>query len=197
MTPSQHLQFQQLQSPRRPSRHRQAIRAQLPGLVLVAGLLATLVPPPAAAAEDPPCGDPRARQFDFWIGDWEVINSDGSVAGRDLVAPILDDCVLQESWSGISGSAGTSLNFFDTARGTWRQFWVWRDGTTLELEGGLVDGTMVMTGRSLEEGQPVRNRIAWTPRPDRTVRQQWEISRDDGQTWNTIFDGTYRPADSR
>jgi hypothetical protein len=188
------IHSQPLGVPCLPSRPPRSIRTLLPGLVVAAGLL---VPAPVPAAEDPACSDPRSRQFDFWIGDWEVINSDGSVAGRDLVAPILDDCVLQETWTGISGSAGTSLNFFDSTRGKWRQFWVWRDGSTLELEGGLVDGTMVMAGRSLEEGRTIHNRISWIPQTDRTVRQRWEISRDDGQTWNTIFDGTYRPADSR
>ena len=146
-----------------------------------AGLLALMGATPALGA-DPACGDPRAREFDFWIGDWEVINADGSVAGRSLVSPILDDCALQEHWSGISGSTGTSLNFFDTERGRWRQFWVWREGTTLELEGGLVNGAMVMTGVSREDGQPVQNRITWSGRPDRTVRQQWETSRDGGRT---------------
>jgi len=143
-------------------------------------------------AADKGCPDPRARQFDFWAGTWEVSNQDGSIVGRDRIEPILDGCVLQETWAGASGSAGTSLNFFDTVRGKWRQFWVWREGTTLELEGNLVDGAMVLEGDSIAEGKPARNRITWTNAPDGSVRQLWELSTDGGKSWETLFDGIYR-----
>jgi hypothetical protein len=141
------------------------------------------------------CPDPRSHQFDFWIGYWEVTNANGSIAGHNRIEPILNGCVLQETWAGISLSAGTSLNFFDTNRGKWRQFWVWREGTTLELEGGMVDGSMVLEGDSVEEGKPARNRITWTRRPNGNVRQLWEISMDNGKSWQSLFDGTYQPAE--
>ncbi|MEO8444148.1 MAG: hypothetical protein ABI567_03970 [Gammaproteobacteria bacterium] len=159
--------------------------------LLAAGTLLASVTPLHAA--EPACPDPRSSQFNFWIGSWEVTNADGSVAGRSRVEPVLDGCVLQETWAGRSGSAGTSLNFFDTGRGKWRQFWVWREGTTLELEGGMSYGAMLLEGDSVEDGKPVRNRISWTDPPDASVRQLWEISRDGGKTWQAIFDGTYRP----
>lgn len=143
------------------------------------------------------CPDPRAREFDFWIGTWVVSNQDGSIVGHNRIEPILDRCVLQETWAGASGSAGTSLNFFDTARNKWRQFWVWREGTTLELEGGLVDGAMILEGDSVEEGKPARNRITWTNVPDGSVRQLWELSLDGGKSWKTLFDGIYRPEKPR
>ncbi len=158
-------------------------------------LTATLMLAAAAAqAAGNDCTDPRARHFDFWIGTWEVVNANGTVAGRNRIEPILDGCVLQESWTGISGSAGTSLNFFDTGRSKWRQFWVWREGTTLELEGGLVNGAMVLEGDSLEDGKPARNRITWTRRSGGKVNQLWEVSADNGKTWKSIFDGMYHPA---
>ena len=151
-----------------------------------------------AQAAERGCPDPRARQFDFWAGDWVVTNNlDGSVVGHNRIEAILDRCVLQETWAGVSGSAGTSLNFFDITRGKWRQFWVWREGTTLELEGGLVDGAMILEGDSIENGQPARNRITWTDPPDDSVRQLWELSLDGGKTWKTLFDGIYRPEKSR
>lgn len=143
------------------------------------------------------CADDRAHQFDFWIGSWDVMNVDGTVAGHNRIEPILDGCVLQETWAGFSGSAGTSLNFFDTSRGKWRQFWVWREGTTLELEGGLINGAMVLEGDSIEDGKVVLNRITWTHRPGGTVKQLWENSTDNGKSWKSVFDGTYRPVKSR
>ncbi len=148
----------------------------------------------ASQAGDTGCPDPRSRHFDFWIGNWEVVNANGTVAGRNRIDAILNGCVLQESWTGSSGSAGTSLNFFDTAMGKWRQFWVWREGSALELEGGLVNGAMVMEGDSVEDGKPLRNRITWTRRSGGKVSQLWEVSADNGKTWNAIFDGMYHPA---
>ncbi len=159
-------------------------------------LLASMVLLVAAAtthSADNGCADPRSRQFDFWIGSWEVVNANGSIAGRNRIEAILDGCALQETWAGSSGSAGTSLNFFDTKRGKWRQFWVWREGTTLELEGGLVDGAMILEGDTVEDGKPTKNRITWTVRPASRVRQRWEISTDAGKSWETIFDGLYHP----
>jgi hypothetical protein len=157
------------------------------------GSLTLIVAAGVAGAAEHGCTDPRAHDFDFWIGTWEVANTDGSIAGGNRIEPILDGCVLQETWTGRSGSAGTSLNFFDTERRQWRQFWVWREGTTLELAGGLVDGAMILEGDSVEDGKPARNRITWTKQPDASVRQLWQLSRDDGKSWTTLFDGTYRP----
>lgn len=149
------------------------------------------------AVADEPCGDPKSHQFDFWIGNWQVTNRvGGKIVGRNWVRPILDGCVVQETWTGVSGSAGSSLNFYDTQRKRWRQFWVWREGTTLELEGGFADGRMVLSGDATEaDGKVTRNRITWFDNPDKTVRQLWEISRDGGKTWQTEFDGIYRQSE--
>ena len=163
------------------------MRPFLPALLLLA--LAPAVR--AADPPPPPCPAPEARQFDFWIGEWDVSDF-GQPAGRNTIRPILDGCVLQENWRGVSGSAGTSLNFWDPERQRWRQLWVWREGTTLELEGAFRDGAMVLEGASKgRKGEPQRNRISWSQNPDGTVRQHWEVSKDDGKTWKTEFDGEY------
>ena len=160
-------------------------------LICLVAVLTLAVAASVGQSAERGCNDPRSHQFDFWIGTWKVTNQDGSVVGHNRIEPILDNCVLQETWAGASGSAGTSLNFFDTVKGKWRQFWVWREGTTLELEGALVDGAMVLQGETIEEGKPALNRITWTSPPDGTVRQLWELSRDGGKSWETLFDGIY------
>lgn len=139
------------------------------------------------------CSDAeKAHQFDFWVGEWEVF-SDGKLAGSNSIRPILDGCVLQEMWSGAQGSAGSSLNFYNPQTGKWHQFWVWRNGTTLNLAGGLENGRMVLQGDSQSRaGEALRNRITWTDNPDGTVRQFWEVSKDQGETWQTAFDGLYK-----
>jgi hypothetical protein len=62
-------------------------------------------------------------------------------------------------------------------------------GLVLDLYGNVVDGAMMMSG-VVEQG--TIERITWTPDADGSVRQHWQQSTDDGETWATVFDGTYR-----
>ena len=134
------------------------------------------------AQTDAPCAHEDSHQFDFWIGEWDV-SANGKPAGVNRIQPILDGCVLQESWEGVSGGSGSSFNFYNPSISEWEQFWVWRNGTTLHLRGGYADGEMVLTGESLDRaGKTVLNRITWYDNDDDTVRQHWEVSRDDGKT---------------
>ena len=142
----------------------------------------------------PKCSAPESQQFDFWIGEWEV-RSGENLAGHNSIQPILDGCVLQENWKGAGGSSGSSFNFYDPQAKRWRQFWVWRNGTTLELEGAYADGKMVLTGSSLgRDGKTVHNRITWYDNADGTVRQHWQTRPTPDAEWNTAFDGLYRKA---
>jgi hypothetical protein len=61
------------------------------------------------------------------------------------------------------------------------------------LDGGLVDGSMVLEGLApLEDGGPLQpQRITWTPQDD-GVRQHWESRASDVEPWSTLFDGHYR-----
>jgi hypothetical protein len=91
--------------------------------------------------------------------------------------------------------SGKSFNIYDTSARKWRQSWVDDRGSVLLLEGEFRDGKMVLEGRRPgAQGGVVLNRITWNRiggDPNR-VRQVWEASRDDGKSWRTLFDGTYR-----
>lgn len=160
-------------------------------LVLVTVLSLTL-PTGSQAQTQQPCNGEISHQFDFWIGDWEVYSGE-DLAGRNSIQPILDGCVLQEKWVGSQGSAGTSFNFYNPQTEKWQQFWVWRNGTTLELEGSFADGKMVLEGDGLSQaGEPIQHRITWYDNEDGTVRQHWQVSKDGGDTFETAFDGLYK-----
>jgi hypothetical protein len=145
--------------------------------------------PPAAA-----CTAEPYRQFDFWIGDWDVSSND-QPAGTNSIHPIHGGCALQENWQGAGpgGLSGASFNIYDQATGQWHQTWVDSSGTLLQLDGGLVDGQMVLSGQRPQRDGSGRalHRITWTPNPDGTVRQFWEASTDDGANWTVLFDGLY------
>jgi len=160
----------------------------------VALLLPLVIASPAVAQDDTkpkPCGAPEHRQFDFWIGTWDVHNAAGKVAGTNTITQILGTCVLEEHWKGAGGSEGKSFNMYSAANGKWYQTWVDNSGNRLDLSGGLVDGNMVLSGKTKTPKGMVLDKITWSLLDDGRVRQHWERSPDDGKTWNDLFIGFY------
>ena len=80
---------------------------------------------------------------------------------------------------------------YEPSPGHWTQTWVGSGGGILRLSGGLEDGKMVLRDDRVTARGPVKDRITWAPLPDGRVRQTWDISTDDGATWQTTFDGYY------
>lgn len=149
--------------------------------------------PPAQATPAPkPCATPQHRQFDFWLGDWDVTTPDGKTAGHNRITLILGGCALREEWTGASGTNGTSLNIYDAGARQWRQTWVDDGGSVLLLTGELKGGKMVLEGESpAGGGKTSHQRITWTPLSAGKVRQLWDWSVDGGKSWKVEFDGTY------
>lgn len=165
----------------------------LPSAALLVAVLPAL--PAAAQTGPPPCTTPDHRAFDFWAGEWDVFTPDGRQAGTSNVGVVMGGCVLHERYATAGGYHGESFNVFDASRGVWHQSWVDSGGLLLLLEGGLLDGAMVLEGATVGPGgAEVLNRITWTPlEPDgRRLRQHWETSSDGGRRWSTVFDGEYR-----
>lgn len=146
----------------------------------------------SAQTTKPPSLPPESRQFDFWLGEWNVTTPDGKPAGSSKIETIANGAGLLENWTGAKGYTGKSLNAYNPGRKQWQQFWVGSGGGVLELAGALTDGSMVLTGEHLVGGKDTREKITWTPNADGSVRQHWEQSTDRGKTWTTVFDGIYR-----
>jgi hypothetical protein len=141
-----------------------------------------------------PCQSGAFRQFDFWVGEWNV-TSLGTQAGTNVVRSEVDGCVIGEYWVGGNGVPGWSLNAFDPETGLWHQHWVAAGGGNLFLAGGLQGPSMVISGaRTLASGTTLIDRITYTPLPGGEMRQFWDASTDGGQTFPIIsFDGLYAP----
>ena len=138
------------------------------------------------------------HDFDFWIGEWDVFGPEGNQVGSNTITSMFANPVasgmLHEHWQGNGGVEGRSINAYDVARGCWHQTWMDSTGDMLLLEGGLVDGAMVLEGQAPSGEDPTvleRQRITWT-HDGTEVRQLWESSSDDGLTWTVAFDGRYR-----
>ena len=145
-----------------------------------------------------PCRhDPRFRQFDFWVGDWDVRPTGQPAVGppaRNTVTLDDNDCVVTEHWSSPSGSVGQSFNIFDRSYGEWRQTWVDNTGGQHDYRGRLVEGNMVFEGDTpAPNGQRGRipTRLTFFKLGPDSVRQYSEISNDSGRSWQTSYDLTY------
>jgi tetratricopeptide (TPR) repeat protein len=134
----------------------------------------------------------KHREFDFWIGEWDVFNPQGQKVGTNVVQKFINGCVIYENWTGAGGGFGKSLNYYDPAAGKWRQNWVGASGWIVSYEGEVKDGVMHYLGESiLINGSKQLARGTYTPSPDGSVRQLLEQSQDGGATWFVTFDGTY------
>ena len=137
----------------------------------------------------------ESHKFDFWLGEWDVYRyGTEQLVGRSRIESIIDSIGILENYRAVSGSyQGKSLNKYNPKTQLWQQFWIDNSGLTLELTGGIINGSMVMANRTPTDAGTLLNRITWTPQDNGEVRQIWETSRDEGTTWVAIFDGIYKP----
>jgi hypothetical protein len=150
-------------------------------------------PSPSPSPFVSPCLAPEYRQFDFWVGDWDVLDPAGNVVGTNKVTREYDGCVVQEHWEarGPQKQIGSSFNTYNPGTRQWHQTWVDSTGGFLLLDGVFTDGRMVLSADMVNKRGRLKHRIAWTPQGDGRVRQFWETSADDGKTWKPAFDGVY------
>ncbi|MCB9081714.1 MAG: hypothetical protein H6555_08395 [Lewinellaceae bacterium] len=142
-----------------------------------------------------PCSLPAYNQFDFWVGEWEVYHPQAdTLVGRNTITRTMNGCVVEEHWLGQGGFEGKSFNTYDPRTETWNQVWVDQGGATYHFTGKYADNVMRLEGKTIgQQGQEVWFVMSYTYDASAgTVRQWWQASRDDGATWNTVFDGIYR-----
>jgi tetratricopeptide (TPR) repeat protein len=147
-----------------------------------------------------PCEDiAAAREFDFWIGNWEVRLADGTLIGNNSISRSDGGCAILEQWSGAGGSTGTSMTYFQPSRDQWRQLWVGSNGTLIDISGGMRDGQMYLEGtiEYFAQERIEAFRGTWSTLPDGRVRQHFEEFSLIAQDWQTWFDGYYELTNAR
>ncbi|RAJ13238.1 hypothetical protein [Olleya aquimaris] len=140
------------------------------------------------------CCTEQHQAFDFWIGEWQVTNPDGSIAGHNTILKVQDNCILQENWVSAKGNyTGTSQNFYNSKTGQWEQIWIDNQGGTLHLKGNRTGNQMILQSDTLKnkEGNPYFHRITWTLNNDGSVRQLWETTTNNTEVV-VAFDGLYK-----
>jgi hypothetical protein len=166
----------------------------LPFLVFAAQTaVAQPAPPPP-----PACAAPEHRQFDFWVGRWDVYpTGKNTLVAHSLIEKLYGGCTVRENWMPLKGTGGGSLNMYDPADRRWHQTWHDSTNARVEFEGELKDGKMVLTGHWKGVNGPGKDgtvRMTYSREAAGAVRQHGEVTTDKGATWTTSFDFTYKPA---
>ncbi len=77
-----------------------------------AGNISATEPPNAVA-----CAAAEYHQFDFWGGDWDAFEIDGSTpVARVRVDRILEGCALRKEYEDTSGKKEQSFSIYDASR---------------------------------------------------------------------------------
>lgn len=168
-------------------------------LILTAAMTAETAKAQGASAPAYPCQEQgKFAEFDFWVGDWEVHVANGKLAGHNRIESMQKGCALLENWTSANGGKGMSVNYLDKTTDEWVQIWNSEGGSQINIRGGLTDEGMLLVGTIdyVANGTTAPFRGLWTLLPDGRVRQFFEQSNDDGETWVSWFEGFYTRTDS-
>ena len=167
----------------------------------------------APAPQESACGQPAARQFDFWIGEWNVRARNrppGSDEWSDHetwiganVRAVLGGCAIVEESLDREGdetvAAGMSLSSYNPNLGKWQQMWVDSAGRTFEYVGQLADGKMTLhlepttaSGERLVPFQPTTMvRMVFQGITHDGLVWTYEYSTDGGESWTATTKAVY------
>lgn len=150
-----------------------------------------------------PCDRPEQKQFDFWVGDWDLTSS-GSKPGEvihnhNTIKRILSNCIVQENFVGGNAIAqapqflGTSVSVFDVASEKWKQTWVDNQGSYLDFTGEFKENQMILSREAVgPDGAKVLQRMVWKNITPSEFDWSWERSKDKGQTWEVLWPIHYK-----
>lgn len=159
----------------------------------------------SVSAKQAPCDSPAHHQFDFWLGDWLVIDmSTNELVAYDRVEKQVRGCAVVQSMTWLTDQyrprgqnfrfAGTSTSVL--AGDKWTMLWVDVGGGsvllsgTLQKDGSLEFITPVARDEGFGKGQYTRG--VWIPHEDGTVTNTGYLG--DGKTWQKpYFNYLYKP----
>jgi hypothetical protein len=156
--------------------------------------------PPEAAAQDFPISaslPAESRQFDFWIGEWDVnlrirqpdLTWADQIRAVAQIYPILNGKAVLELWSDAreAGIKGYSLRHFDTAREEWVLWLNWpgpnRSGSA-SLSGTFRHGRGEFFARqATQDGGERISRYTFSDIAQDRLRWDDAFSTDGGESW--------------
>lgn len=133
--------------------------------------------------------DAGYRQFDFWVGEWDVLVQERKV-GTSKVNVLQQGCIIEENWF-TQLQTGQSFNFYNPVTKRWHQSYMDSNGGNYMMDGEYKDGALRYEGIIYSPaGQVPVHMTFYNLGPDK-VRQTSETSADGGKTWTQVWDGLY------
>jgi hypothetical protein len=149
-----------------------------------------------------PCmRDKKLREFDFWLGDWNVYkNGTDIMVGESKIELASGGCMVLENWTakGPAPHNGKSMNYVNPATGRWEQLWIGSGGINVNnpqkfVNGEYSDNALRFTFEQVSPtGAKQIGRFIFFNIGPNEVRQFNEVSNDNGKTWTTVYDFTYK-----
>ncbi len=155
----------------------------------------------AAAAQNPPpsCSQPEQKQFDFWLGTWDLTwpgSKPGKIDhGTNTIQRVMDACVVAENFSGGDSMhlRGMSVSTFDGRTRKWKQTWVDNEGGYLDFTGEFRAGKMILGREAIRPGGAhVLQRMVFKNIAENEFDWSWEASKDGGKTWQVQWPIHYK-----
>lgn len=137
-----------------------------------------------------PCTAAAHRQFDFWVGSWNMTNGAQS-AGENFITSEPGGCAVFENYvTATNLSPGRSVSFYNPHTNRWYQTYIDAGGNMVLLGSTQVsDGSLVMD--SPAQGQ-AWTRTSWTREAGGNVRQVISSTTNGGTSFNVVYDLVYR-----
>lgn len=146
------------------------------------------------ARRPPGCVAAENRQFDFWLGEWDVSPTGQTfVIAESTISLHGQGCVIMENWRPLSGAHGYSINMYDSTDSLWHQEYGDATGQRTTFSGRFENGVMHLDNLSApppNAPQGLRRRMNFQQVDANTVRQWGESST--GGEWTVTWDLTYR-----
>jgi tetratricopeptide (TPR) repeat protein len=145
-----------------------------------------------------PCSrEPRNRDFDFWIGDWNCYRTGTQIlSGYSHVESIAGGCAILENYTSTQAYTGKSFNFYDTITAKWEQDWIGSGGSGDRqhyYQGEFKDGAMHFSYETTNPGgQKVKGTFIFYFIDKDTVRQYQDVTDENGKTLSVTYDLTYQ-----
>jgi hypothetical protein len=166
--------------------------------VRIAALVVLVAIPPMqlVAQTKRACDAPEFRQFDFWVGEWEVswpasdATENKSGRGRNRIHKALDDCAIVENFDGQPGIPlrGMSLSTYNRQLQKWQQTWVDSEGSYLDFVGEFRDGKMILQREAKSRaGKAFLQRMVWQNIKPESLDWSWERSDNGGKNWQVMW----------
>jgi hypothetical protein len=142
-----------------------------------------------------------ARDFDFWIGSWNVRNRrlrerlagsdewdefEATVDARLLLDGMGNEDEFRTDYKG--GFVGMSFRFFDSDTKLWSIYWAdSRRSGVLDppVIGSFSGDTGIFEGEDILRGRPILVRYTWSGVTTPTPRWEQAFSDDGGVSWET------------